>query len=120
MRFLLDTNIVSDLVRNPQGRCSARIAAVGESNICTSIIVASELRYGALKKASIRLTRQLATVFIRARHHALRSASGLGLRKGAHKTGSRRVSNHGAAVPGSFGRKVADLDKGRHVSSMAA
>jgi tRNA(fMet)-specific endonuclease VapC len=62
MRFLLDTNVVSDLVRNPQGKCAARIAQAGESNICTSIIVACELRYGALKRASIRLTRQLETV----------------------------------------------------------
>jgi tRNA(fMet)-specific endonuclease VapC len=62
VRFLLDTNIVSDLVRNPQGKCAGRIAAVGESNICTSIIVASELRYGALKKASSRLKRQIERV----------------------------------------------------------
>lgn len=62
MRFLLDTNVVSDLVRNPQGKCAARVAQAGESNICTSIIVACELRYGALKKASIRLTRQLEKV----------------------------------------------------------
>jgi tRNA(fMet)-specific endonuclease VapC len=59
VRYLLDTNIVSDLVRNPQGRCAAKIAAVGEQNICTSIIVSAELRYGAAKKRSPRLTRQL-------------------------------------------------------------
>ena len=62
MRFLLDTNIVSDLVRNPQGNCAGHIAAVGEGNVCTSIIAASELRYGALKKNSPRLTRQLEAV----------------------------------------------------------
>jgi tRNA(fMet)-specific endonuclease VapC len=62
MRFLLDTNVVSDVVRNPQGKCASRIGEVGESNICTSIIVACELRYGARKKNSIRLTRQLETV----------------------------------------------------------
>lgn len=55
MRFLLDTNAVSDFVRDPQGRCASRIAAVGERNVSTSIIVASELRYGALKKNSARL-----------------------------------------------------------------
>lgn len=47
MRFLLDTNIVSDLIRNPQGRIAQRIRNVGEENICTSIVVAAELRYGA-------------------------------------------------------------------------
>jgi tRNA(fMet)-specific endonuclease VapC len=57
-RFLLDTNILSDLVRNPQGRVAARIAEIGEAKICTSIIVAAELRFGAAKKGSERLTRQ--------------------------------------------------------------
>jgi tRNA(fMet)-specific endonuclease VapC len=62
MAFLLDTNILSDLVRNPQGRVAARIRDVGETQICTSIIVAAELRYGAAKKGSARLTAQLDTV----------------------------------------------------------
>ena len=58
-RYLLDTNIVSDLVRNPQGAVARRIARVGERRVCTSIIVACELRYGAEKKGSSRLTAQL-------------------------------------------------------------
>jgi tRNA(fMet)-specific endonuclease VapC len=62
MRFLLDTNIVSDLVRHPQGRAAAHIARVGEECVATSIIVAAELRYGAAKKASSRLQRQLEAV----------------------------------------------------------
>jgi tRNA(fMet)-specific endonuclease VapC len=62
MRFLLDTNIVSDLIRNPQGRIAKRIGSVGEENICTSIIVAAELRYGATKKASPKLTAQVEVV----------------------------------------------------------
>ena len=62
MRYLLDTNILSDLIRHPQGRVAERIGKVGESKICTSIIVAAELRFGAAKKASRRLTRQLEAV----------------------------------------------------------
>jgi tRNA(fMet)-specific endonuclease VapC len=62
MRYLLDTNIVSDLVRNPQGRAAQRIRKVGEAQVCTSIIVAAELRYGAAKKQSSRLTTQLQAV----------------------------------------------------------
>jgi tRNA(fMet)-specific endonuclease VapC len=62
MRFLLDTNVVSDLVRSPQGRIVERIRKVGEAQVCTSIIVAAELRYGATKKGSSRLTAQLETV----------------------------------------------------------
>jgi tRNA(fMet)-specific endonuclease VapC len=54
-RYLLDTNIVSDLVRNPQGKAAQRIAAAGEENICTSIIVAAELRYGCAKSGSVRI-----------------------------------------------------------------
>jgi len=62
MRYLLDTNIVSDLVRNPQGRVAEHIREVGEAQVCTSIIVAAELRYGATKRASPRLARQLEAV----------------------------------------------------------
>lgn len=62
MRYLLDTNIVSDLVRNPQGRISQRIRTVGEAQVCTSIIVAAELRYGSAKKGSPRLAAQLDAV----------------------------------------------------------
>ncbi len=58
-RFLLDTNILSDLVRNPQGRVAARIALIGEHSVCTSIIVTAELRFGAAKKGSERLAHQL-------------------------------------------------------------
>lgn len=54
-RYMLDTNIISDLIRNPQGRAAKRIAKVGESRICTSIIVAAELRYGYAKSGSPRL-----------------------------------------------------------------
>ena len=62
MRYLLDTNIVSDLVRNPQGKVAQHIRKVGEAQVCTSIIVAAELRYGAGKKGSLRLSAQLEAV----------------------------------------------------------
>ena len=62
MRYLLDTNVVSDLIRNPQGRVTDRIREVGEAQVATSIIVAAELRYGAVKKASPRLTAQVEAV----------------------------------------------------------
>lgn len=54
-RYMLDTNIISDLIKNPQGKAAKRIAKVGESNICTSVIVAAELRYGCAKSGSKRL-----------------------------------------------------------------
>lgn len=61
-QFLLDTNILSDLVRNPQGRIAKRIAREGEKSICTSIVVASELRFGAEKSGSERLASQLEAI----------------------------------------------------------
>jgi tRNA(fMet)-specific endonuclease VapC len=62
MRYLLDTNILSDLIRHPQGRMAEQIRRVGETAVCTSIIVAAELRFGAAKRGSARLTQQLETV----------------------------------------------------------
>lgn len=60
--YLLDTNVLSHLIRNPQGVVANRIASVGEDAVCTSVIVAAELRYGCTKKASPRLTKQVSAV----------------------------------------------------------
>ncbi len=60
--YMLDTNVLSYLVRQPQGPIAVRIAEVGEDNVLTSIIVACELRYGAAKRGSRRLTRQVEKV----------------------------------------------------------
>jgi tRNA(fMet)-specific endonuclease VapC len=63
MAYLLDTNIVSDLVRHPRiGRVRERIRQVGEGAVCTSIIVAAEARYGIRKGGSAKLARQVETV----------------------------------------------------------
>jgi len=55
LAYLLDTNILSDLVRHPQGVVAAQISKAGEDTVCTSIIVAAELRYGATKSNSVKL-----------------------------------------------------------------
>jgi tRNA(fMet)-specific endonuclease VapC len=60
--YLLDTNILSHLVRQPQGRVAERIADVGEANVLTSVIVACELRYGAAKRGSRKLSRQIEAI----------------------------------------------------------
>ena len=60
--YLLDTNILSHLVRQPQGPVADHIADVGEANVLTSVIVACELRYGAAKHRSKKLTRQVEAV----------------------------------------------------------
>lgn len=63
--YLLDTNILSDLVRRPQGIVAERIEAVGEGSVCTSIVVAAELRFGAAKSGSTRLLQQVSAVLER-------------------------------------------------------
>ena len=60
--YLLDTHILSHLVRQPQGPVADHIADVGEANVLTSVIVACELRYGAAKRGSKKLTRQVEAV----------------------------------------------------------
>lgn len=55
-RFLLDTNTLSNLIRRPQGPAARRVAAAGEERVCTSIMVACELRFGARKKNAPALT----------------------------------------------------------------
>jgi len=54
--YLLDTNIISALLRDPNGPAAHHIARVGHQEIHTSIIVAAELRYGCAKKGSAKLS----------------------------------------------------------------
>ena len=53
--YLLDTNIISDLIRSPDGPAAHRIEQVGSEAIFTSIIVAAELRYGCAKNGAPKL-----------------------------------------------------------------
>lgn len=53
--YLLDTNILSDLIRRPRGPVSARLAAVAEDDVATSSVVAAELRFGVALKADLAL-----------------------------------------------------------------
>lgn len=57
MHYLLDTNILSDLLRRPQGPAAVCLAEVGKNQVGTSIICAGELRFGAVRKGSARLKR---------------------------------------------------------------
>lgn len=51
---MLDTNIASELIRNPAGPAAQRARTAGNT-VCVSVIVAAELRYGCAKKGSPRL-----------------------------------------------------------------
>ncbi len=50
--YLLDTNILSNLINNPNGKIMRRIAEVGEDHVATDVIVTAELRFGAEKRGS--------------------------------------------------------------------
>ena len=54
--YLLDTNIISELIRNPNGAAAQHIIQLDSKTIYTSIIVAAELRYGCTKKGSPKLS----------------------------------------------------------------
>jgi len=56
---MLDTNIVSDLIRNPAGKAARKIRKLGADGLCISIVTAAELRFGAAKRGSARLTERV-------------------------------------------------------------
>lgn len=58
MQYMLDTNIVSEIIRNPAGRAAQRARTAAEQ-VCVSVIVAAELRYGCAGKGSPQLLRRV-------------------------------------------------------------
>ncbi len=60
--FLLDTNIISALVRQPQGAVFHKLQIHANARICTSIIVAAEIEFGLAKSASERMREQVAKI----------------------------------------------------------
>jgi tRNA(fMet)-specific endonuclease VapC len=58
--YLLDTEVVSDLMKRPQGAAARRIAEVGFANVRTSKIVTAEIHFGI---ACVRDGRRLARTF---------------------------------------------------------
>jgi tRNA(fMet)-specific endonuclease VapC len=62
-RFLLDTNILSDAIKNPTGRVANRMRRLGDGEICTSIIVAAEIRFGIAKRGGRRLVERVTELF---------------------------------------------------------
>jgi tRNA(fMet)-specific endonuclease VapC len=57
--YLLDTNIISDLMRNPSGKVFHEISQIDASDLCTSIVVACELHFGAQKSGSLALRQRV-------------------------------------------------------------
>lgn len=61
-RYMLDTNVISDMVRNPDGLAARRVSSLDDDALCTSAIVASELRYGLRKSGAVALARRVEAV----------------------------------------------------------
>lgn len=62
LRYMLDTNAVSHLIRRPDSALARRVSALEPGSVAISVIVAAELRYGVERRRSERLTRQVETV----------------------------------------------------------
>ena len=52
LAWMLDTNTLSALIKNPRGALVERLAALDADTLCTSIVVACELRFGARRRES--------------------------------------------------------------------
>lgn len=61
-QYLLDTNIISELVKDPQGIVAQKIKDIGDNRVCTSIIVTSEIRFGVEKRNSKKLSKQVEAI----------------------------------------------------------
>lgn len=57
--WMLDTNIVSHVIRAPGGAVGKRLLSVSAGECCLSIMTLAELRFGAVKVNSERLRRQI-------------------------------------------------------------
>ena len=57
--YLLDTNILSHLIKQPQSAVAEKVSNLERDVFCTSVIVACELRYGIEKKSSLKLTEKV-------------------------------------------------------------
>lgn len=57
--YMLDTNALYELVRNPHGILAQKLNALEPETVCTSIVAACELRFGAERKASAPLKQRV-------------------------------------------------------------
>lgn len=53
--YLLDTNIISDIARNPDGAAANRFAQTPADELCTSIVVSAEVLFGLARGAGHRM-----------------------------------------------------------------
>lgn len=60
LKYLLDTNILSSIVREPFGKTALKAVARGRDRICTSIMVAGEIWHGVEKTGATKLRQDVA------------------------------------------------------------
>lgn len=60
--YLLDTNVISDIARNPHGEAAKRFGQLSSDDLCTSIVVSAEVRFGLAKGAGERLREAMMAV----------------------------------------------------------
>lgn len=58
-RYLLDTNICSELIKHPQGNVAKKLFHVGTPFTAINWVVEAELRFGAKLKNSVALTQRV-------------------------------------------------------------
>jgi tRNA(fMet)-specific endonuclease VapC len=92
MAFLLDTNILSALIDFPRGPVAQRAERAGSRNVFTSIINAGEVRFGAVRKNSARLTARVEELLERIEVAPLKPAAD-------HAYGSLRAHLERAGTP---------------------
>ena len=59
LTWMMDTNTLSELIRNPRGALTERLEQTEPEAVCTSIVVACELRFGARKRGPQELTKRV-------------------------------------------------------------
>ena len=60
--YVLDTNIISALARNPRGSVAKHIAKVGADTVGVGVVTAAKLRYGCAKKKSRKPAAQIEVI----------------------------------------------------------
>lgn len=62
LRYLLDTNVIAAMVKQPRGALAQRLAGLPRESFAISVVVAAEVRYGLSRKASQKLTNAVEAV----------------------------------------------------------
>lgn len=58
-RYLLDTDVIAHLAREPAGALATRLRRMPSSSLCTSLIVAAEIHFGLARTGSEKLARHV-------------------------------------------------------------